>query len=172
MTADSPLNTQTREGQERLKAMGVKPVPSPDDVTRPYWEAARAHELRIQRCAGCQDYQHPPKATCATCGSGDLEWTRLSGRGVIYPYIIDRRMMTPGFNEPYAVAQVVPVEAQRDTVRITTNIRGCELEDIYIDMPVEVLFEDANAEVTLPQFGPAPEAKLRSRGEERPGPLM
>jgi len=171
MASDSPVNIQTREGQERLKAMGIRPVPVPDDLTRPYWDAARAHELRIQRCAACGDYQHPPKATCVSCGGAGLEWPLISGRGVIYTYIVDHRMMTPGFNEPYAVAQVVPVEAQRDTVRITTNIRGCELGDIYIGMPVQVAFEDVNAEVTLPQFLPAAEAQLRSRGRERPGPL-
>ncbi len=170
--ASPAVNIQTREGQEQLKKMGVKPIPAPDDLTRPYWDAAKRHELRIQRCTACSEYQHPPQATCEQCGGATLEWAPISGRGVIYTYIIDRRMMTPGFNEPYVVAQINPVEAPRTTVRITANIRGCELEDVYIDMPVEVFFEDVNAEVTLPQFRPTAEAKLQSRGEVRPGPAM
>lgn len=172
MTGEPAINIQTREGQERLKAMGVKPIPIADDLTRGYWDAARAHELRIQRCSSCGDYQHPPHAACHNCGGSGLEWTRLSGRGVVYSFILDHRMMTPGFHEPYAVAQIVPVEAQRDTVRITTNIRGCALDDIYIGMPVDAIFEDVSAAVTLPQFAPAPEAQLRSRGQARPGPRM
>ena len=174
MTSDQPpaINIQTREGQERLKAMGVKPVPVADDLSRPYWDAARKHELRIQRCAACGNYQHPPRTSCEQCHASTFDWPALSGRGVIYSFIVDHRMMTPGFPEPYVVAQVNPVEARRNTVRITTNIRGCELEDVYIDMAVEVLFEDVNPEVTLPQFRPAPEAKLKSRGETRPGGAM
>jgi uncharacterized OB-fold protein len=36
-----------------------------------------------------------------------------------------------------------------------TNIVGCENKDIHIGMPVEVVFEDINEEITLPKFRPA-----------------
>ena len=39
-------------------------------------------------------------------------------------------------------------------VRIITNIVGCALEDIEIGMPVEVVFDEITAEVTLPRFKP------------------
>ena len=169
---DPPINIQTREGQEQLKKQGVKPVPVAGDLSRPYWDAARRHELRIQQCTACSEYQHPPRAACAACGSSTFDWPALSGQGVVYSFIVDRRLMTPGFDDPYVVAQINPIEAQRNTVRITTNIHDCELDDVYIDMPVTVFFEDVSAEVTLPQFRPAPDAKLRSRGEQRPGGAM
>jgi uncharacterized OB-fold protein len=162
MTSETP-NVQTREGQERLKEMGVRPVPLPDDLSRPYWDAARKHELRIQRCRACSDYQHPPQEQCAQCGATEFDWPRLSGLGTVYTFVIDRRLMTPSFDEPYAVLQITPVEAQHDTVRITTNVRECELGDIYCGMPVEVLFEDVTDEVTLPQFRPTADARLKSR---------
>jgi uncharacterized OB-fold protein len=38
---------------------------------------------------------------------------------------------------------------------IISNIVGCKLEDIKIDMPVEVHFEDITGEFTLPKFKPA-----------------
>src|SRR5579875_833600 len=47
VSSTSP-DIKTREGQERLRAKGVRPVPEPDDLTRPYWEAASRSELRIQ----------------------------------------------------------------------------------------------------------------------------
>jgi len=162
MTTEQAVpNVETREGQEQLKAMGIKPLPQPDDVTRPYWEAARKHELRIQRCSQCREMQHPPQATCEQCGSSAFEWPQLSGRAFVYTFIIDRRLMVPGFDEPYVVAQVNPVEAGRDSVRITTNIRNCPLDQVYIGMPVQVAFEDVNEDVTLPQFEPAPDARVR-----------
>jgi uncharacterized OB-fold protein len=162
MTSETP-NVQTREGQEQLKAMGIKPVPLPDDVSRPYWEGARKHELRIQQCKACSEFQHPPQERCALCDASDFDWPLLSGQGVVYTFVVDRRLMTPGFDEPYAVLQVRPVEAERDAVRITTNMRECELGDIYCGMPVEVLFEDISDQVTLPQFRPTADAELKSR---------
>jgi uncharacterized protein len=163
------LNVQTSEGQAMLKSMGVRPVPIPDDLTRPYWEAAKRHELRIQHCTVCGEYQHPPAPRCLLCSAADLEWALLSGKGVVFSFIIDMRLMTPGFDQPYAVAQVAPVETGSDRVRLTTNFRGCEIEDVYVDMPVEVCFEDISDTITLPQFRPAAEAKLRSRGQDPSG---
>jgi uncharacterized protein len=160
-TGQALPNVETREGQEQLKAMGIKPLPSPDEVTRPYWEAARNHELRIQRCTNCHEFQHPPLAACEQCGGSSFEWPKLSGRAFVYTFIVDRRLMVPGFDEPYVVAQVNPVEATRDTVRITTNMRNCPLDEVYIGMPVQVVFEDVNDEVTLPQFEPASDARMR-----------
>ncbi len=162
MTTERP-NIQTKEGQEQLRKMGIKPIPQPDELTRPYWEAAFGHELKIQRCRQCNNYRHPPAAACSNCGSELFDWTKLSGKGEIYAFIIDHRLMVPGFDEPYAVIQVVPVEAQNDEVRLTANLRNCELGDIYVGMPVEVLFEQRTPEVVLPQFQPAPEAQLRSK---------
>src|SRR5437762_1553030 len=99
-----------------MKAMGIKPLPVPDDVTRPYWEAAKRHELRVQRCVQCRELQHPPQAACEQCGGTSFDWALLSGRAFVYTFVIDQRLMVPGFNEPYVIAQVNPVEATRDTV--------------------------------------------------------
>jgi uncharacterized protein len=148
------VNIETKEGQAKLRAMGVKPIPLPDDLTRPYWDAAKKHELRIQRCNACQAYRHPPSASCPSCKSDSYEWAQISGRGVIYSFVIDHRLMVPGFDEPYAVVQVVPEEAQSDVVRITANLRDCDLEDVRIGMNVEVLFEQRTDDVVLPQFRP------------------
>lgn len=149
------INTQTREGQEQLKALGIKPIPAPDDLTRPYWDAARKHELHLRKCLDCSKMQHPPREACPYCGSTAHEWVPVSGDGVVYTFIIDHRLMVPGFSEPYVVAQINPVEAQDDTVRIVANVIGCPIESVSIGMPVEVVYEDVSDAVTLPQFRPS-----------------
>jgi uncharacterized OB-fold protein len=153
MTNQRP-NVQTKEGQKQLRELGIRPIPQPDEVTSPYWEAARRHELSIQRCRACGTYQHPPGTACRQCQGTDLEWTRLSGRGTVYTFIIDHRLMVPGFNEPYVVAQITPEETDDNMVRLTANITGCDIHDVYIGMPVEVFFEDVTDDVSLPQFRP------------------
>ena len=35
-----------------------------------------------------------------------------------------------------------------------TNITGCKNEDLHIDMPVEVTFDDVTDEITIPKFKP------------------
>ena len=157
MTAEQP-NIQTREGQEQLKRQGVRPVPLPDALTWPYWEAAKRRELRIQRCTACRKHMHPPMEECRKCGSSDIEWVLLSGKGTVYSFIVDHRLMVPGFDEPYVVAQVNPIEADDDVVRITANIKECGIDEVSIGMQVEVFFEVLTEDVTLPQFRPAPQA--------------
>ena len=154
MTRQLP-NIQTKEGQEQLRQMGIRVIPQPDEVSRPYWEAARRHELHIQRCGICSAYQHPPAASCRYCRGIDMRWTHISGRGTVYSFIIDHRLMVPGFDEPYVVAQIRPDETDDDMVRITSNIKECDVYDVYIGMAVEVFFEDVTESVTLPQFRPA-----------------
>jgi uncharacterized OB-fold protein len=143
----------TRAGQERLKERGVVPVPEPDELTEPYWQAAERSELRLMGCMNCRQLRHPPSETCPYCGSRETVWERVSGYGTVYSFIIDHRLMVPGFDEPYVVAQVNPSEAEHDTVRIVANIKGCDPSAVYIGMPVEVFFEQRGT-VRLPQFRP------------------
>ena len=59
----------------------------PDDLTRPFWEAANEERLVIQYCTVCERLQHPPAPRCYKCGSdAGLAWKELSGRGTIYNY--------------------------------------------------------------------------------------
>ena len=51
---------------------------------------------------------------------------------------------------PYAAASIELEEGPR----IMSNIVGGKLEDIKIDMPVEVYFEDVTDEFALPKFKP------------------
>ena len=38
-----------------------KPLPHPTEVTRPFWEAAKRHELQIQQCRSCRAYVFYPR---------------------------------------------------------------------------------------------------------------
>ena len=130
----------------------AKPLPQIDEQTRPFWEAARRHELVLQRCRECGSYRYPPGENCPECLSDDLEWARVSGRGTVFTWTVFHRVYHPGFvNEvPYAVVAIELEEGPR----MTSNLVDCKLEDIKIGMPVEVVFEDASDEISLPKFRP------------------
>jgi uncharacterized OB-fold protein len=149
----SPPDLSTTAGQQWLREHGQRPRPQPDELTRPYWEAAAGHRLCIMQCAECGTFRHPPTESCPACSSAEVGWTELSGSGTVYSFIIDRRNMVPGFDGPYVVALVTPDETD-ESVRLVGNILGCAIEDVSIGMPVQVVYEDVDGGVTLPQFTP------------------
>jgi acetyl-CoA acetyltransferase len=57
----------------------------------------------------------------------------------------------PGFDPPYVIANVAL--AEDPTVRLTTNIIGCEPREVHIGQQVAVLFEQ-HGDVWLPLFEP------------------
>jgi uncharacterized OB-fold protein len=130
-----------------------KPLPRPNEDTTPYWEAAQRGELRMQQCLACGLVRFPPALLCARCLSEQSEWVRLSGRGTVFSWIVVHQSQHPAFNAdtPYNVT-IVELE---EGARLHTNLVECSNHQIHIGMPVEVVFDKVNDEVTLPKFRPA-----------------
>ena len=130
-----------------------KPLPLVDEDTAPYWEYCKKHELRMQKCTQCGYIRFPVSIICPKCHSMEAEWTKLSGKGKVYSFIIYRQAFHPSYENdiPYAVAIIKLDEGPC----MESNINGCKMEDIKIDMPVEVYFDDVTDEVSLPKFKPA-----------------
>jgi len=128
----------------------VRLLPSPTNVTQPYWAAAKQGRLVIQRCRHCQHYQFYPRSFCMHCMGESLEWVDTLGRGSIYTFTINRRGSNAFMAErtPYAVAIVELTEG----VRLMANIINSPLEDIAIGKPVQVVFETTGDDIALPQF--------------------
>lgn len=129
----------------------TKPLPKPTASSRPYWDAAKRHELMLQRCGGCNTFIYYPRDRCPNCLSDKLQWQPVSGRGKVYSYTVVRRASTRSFaDKPYVLAIVELDEG----VRLTTNIEAPP-ESVKIGMPVAVCFDDVTAERTLVKFKPA-----------------
>ena len=130
-----------------------KPLPRPSAVSMPFWQAAKRHELHIQRCGSCGAYVFYPREVCAECLSSDLTWIKVSGRGTVYSYTIAQAPTHPAFAEdvPYIVAIVELTEGPH----ITTNITGCKPDAVRIGMPVIATFDDVTPDMTLVKFRPA-----------------
>jgi hypothetical protein len=80
----------------------------------------------------------------------EKEWAPSTGRGVIYSWVnfVYANAAYPGIKVPYLVV-VVEME---EGVRIISNMYDSRREDIYIGMPVEVVFDDIAEDLTLPKF--------------------
>ncbi|KIF66831.1 hypothetical protein HY68_33740 [Streptomyces sp. AcH 505] len=126
------------------------PVPTPE--TRTYWDKAAEGELWLPRCGPCAEFFFYPRAFCPACGSDDVSWARVSGRGTVESFVINHRA-APGYegDVPYAIAFVKLAEGPR----LTANILDVPQtpEHIKVGLPVEVTFEQ-RGDFTLPQFRP------------------
>jgi len=131
-------------------AFRVMPAVTPENEH--FWQGGAEGELRFQRCKACETLVHPPAPICPDCLGRDFDTPAVSGRGRVYSYTINHQPWIPGFDPPYVVAIVV-IDEQAD-VRLTTNIVGCAPEDVAIDMPVQVTFEEWEG-VFIPLFEPA-----------------
>jgi uncharacterized OB-fold protein len=132
-----------------------KPLPQVTPLNHPFWDGAKAGKLVMQRCKDCQSWVWCPRPVCGECGSDHLEWTELSGRGKIFAFTVIREVVgraLRGFapDIPYVTAWVDLDEGPR----FCSNIVGCPIESVHIDMPVEVVFHDTGEGITLPKFKP------------------
>lgn len=132
-----------------------KPLPRPmhPELTKPFWEAAKRHELVMPRCKTCDHFFFYPREECPRCLSTNLEWAKVSGRGRLYSYTVVRQPANPAFNDdvPYVYA-VVQLE---EGPRMVSAVVDCPLEELRVDMPLVAVFDDVTPEWTLVKFKPA-----------------
>jgi uncharacterized OB-fold protein/acyl dehydratase len=131
--------------------MGDRPRPAVDRDTRFFWEGVEAGELRVQRCAGCGALRHPPGPMCPRCHATERAHVTASGRGVVHSHVVHHHPPIPGMGTPFVVALVELEEG----VRMVGNLLDHPPEDVRIGMPVEVVFQEVDDGLTLPQWRPA-----------------
>ena len=130
-----------------------RPLPLPTPETQHFWDGCKAGELRLQRCTDCTHTYFPPRPFCPACSSRKVATYRASGKATLYSYIINHRPRPDFGDQPHSIAVVTLEEGPR----MMTNIVECPQtpEALQLDMPLEVTFEKASEEISLPKFRPA-----------------
>ncbi len=114
----------------------------PDELTRPFWDAANQERLVIQNCQACNKLQHPPVRTCRQCQSADnLEWKQMSGRGTIYNYgvVYDCPVRLLQEDQPFNVAVIMLDEDPG--IQMYSHLPGTPVDQVPVGASVEVIFE-------------------------------
>jgi uncharacterized OB-fold protein len=137
-----------------------RPLPRINRDSATYWESARAHELKLQRCNDCGKLRFYPSLSCHYCGSLDAEWTTVNGEGEVYTYSVVYRAPGAPFADllPLVVAMVTLDEGPT----MMSNVVGVDPSEVKIGMRVRLTYEDVNDACTLPVFVPI--------GDEPPAP--
>jgi uncharacterized protein len=129
-----------------------KNFPQPTGETVCYWEGCKNHELLIQQCSDCGQYQFYPRIMCTNCTSREVNWVKATGRGKIISFTIVYRAISKAYlaETPYVVALIELEEGPT----MMSNVVQCDLKDVEVGMSVEVVFEDWSDEITIPKFCP------------------
>ena len=120
----------------------VKQGVVPDELTKPFWDAANEGRLVIQNCIACNRLHNPPAAACGQCGSGDnLEWKEMSGRGKIYNYgvVYDCPVRLLQEDQPFNLA-VITLDDDPG-IQMYSHLPGTPVDQVPVGANVEVVFE-------------------------------
>ncbi len=129
-----------------------RPLPSPNPLTAPYWQAAAQGVLKLPRCEACGKFHFYPRAHCPHCGSDRLAWNAVSGKGEVYSYTVVHRAPSKGFEEQ--VPYVVAVVALEEGPHLMTRLVQVSVDAARIGLKVAVEFDKQDEDTALPVFRP------------------
>ena len=126
--------------------------PAYNREAEPFWSAAAKGRLVLPVCDACDHPIWYPRSWCPLCGSDSVTWTEMSGKGTVHTFSVVYQNRAPGFAEelPYAVGYITLDEGPQ----IMSNITGIDPAELKIGQKVEVYYEDATPELTVPKFRP------------------
>ncbi len=129
----------------------MRPLPELTPANEWFWTSGKDGTLRIQSCDDCGKLVHPPTPICPSCRSRSWSPSEVSGRATVVGFTLNSHQWLPGFDPPYVVANVALADDYG--VHLTTNIVGCDPDEVHIGQEVSVLFEQ-NEDVWVPLFEP------------------
>jgi uncharacterized protein len=135
----------------------TRPIPVPNEWTKPFWEAAKQGVLALQHCESCGHFQHPPYATCVNCISTDLTFKPIQGKGTIYSYTIMYHAGDQRFAAAIPYASIIVELDEAKGALLAGNLLDAPYTEAKVGRRVEVIFQKLNDDITLPQFRLAPD---------------
>ena len=130
----------------------TRPIPVPNEWTKPFWDAARRGVLELQRCRACRRFQHPPYPTCVNCMSIELAFEPVRGEGAIYAYTIMYHAGDRRFASAIPYASIIVELDEAPGALMAGNLLEAPYTEAKVGRRVEVVFEPLNDDITLPQF--------------------
>jgi len=120
-----------------------KPIPVPDELDQPFWDAVNERRLVLQYCTVHNRLQYPPEPNCRECGNKDsLTWKEVQGRGRVNGYVVqyDTRVVVLKEHQPFNTAIIELAEAPE--IKFYSHLPGTPPEEVPVGAPVELTFEE------------------------------
>lgn len=128
-------------------------LPTVDDESKPFWDAAREGRFLIARCRACGTAHHYPRPFCPSCWSDDVAWEDASGLATLYTWSTVHVNEAEPFHSwlPYVAAVVDLAEGPR----VMTNVVDCDPASLRVGMALRLSFREATEVISTPVFVPA-----------------
>ena len=130
----------------------TRPIPVPNEWTKPFWDAAKRGVLELQRYQSCGHFQHPPYPTCTQCIATDLKFEAVRGAGTIYAYTIMYHTGDKRFASAVPYASIIVELDDAPGALLAGNLLETPYTEAKVGRCVEVVFGKLNDDITLPQF--------------------
>ena len=140
-----------------------------DPELAPFFAGCRAGELRIPRCDACRAWNWYPPLFCKRCGAPGPRWTPVSGRATLFTWTIVHRAFLDDFKArvPYTTALV---ELEEDpSLRLAAGLVDVDRSALRLGLPLEVVFETIDDQLTLPRFRPSSPLPVGERSARSAG---
>lgn len=123
-----------------------KPLPTPTEISAPFWNGLKAGRLTLPHCNSCGHWIFFPRRHCDKCWSQDLEWKEVEGTGTLYTYTLTRVPTLPDFADE--MPQKMAVVELDEGVRINTTLIGVDESEIKVGMRVKPVFDTVKSDGT------------------------
>ena len=135
------MTSETAAGPYLPSVLGI-PVPLPSGLDLPFHQGLAAHQLVLQRCGSCGEWQWPAEVLCYRCRSFAMQWAATAAEGTLFTWTRVWHPAREGLEDavPYVVA-VVEIPAAGG-VRLVGNLIGDPLRPPVIGERLRGVFED------------------------------
>ncbi|MFX1237092.1 MAG: Zn-ribbon domain-containing OB-fold protein [Promethearchaeota archaeon] len=110
-----------------------------------YLDFINHKKLFGSKCESCGELYAPPRKLCIKCGSTDMEWTEMSGKGRLAAFscigVGTKFFVDKGYSQkkPYCFSVIKLDEGPMISAQLV-GVDESKPETIKIDMPVKVKF--------------------------------
>jgi hypothetical protein len=119
-----------------------KQSPIPDDLDRPYYEAANQDRLVLQHCSACDRWQFPPHPECGGCdSSAHLAWRENDGDATISTYAVIHDTYFAVLKGELPFNAVVVDLDHAPGINMFTRLPGARVGQVPIGAKVRMTFE-------------------------------
>ena len=132
-----------------------RPMPLPDALSAPFWDAAARDQLQMQSCESCGRMAYPPEISCRACGGDRLSFRPLSGRATLHSWTVLHDPPSPGFRDRLPVILAVVELVEQERLLMSSNLVETDPATLRVGLPLVARFEHVPQGCTLVQFAAA-----------------
>ena len=108
----------------------------PISRTSKFWEGLKEGKVYATTCTKCGKMHFPPVADCGNCGSSEVEWIELDGKGKVVTF-------TQIFVKPASFSEepayIVAIARLKEDVKALAWLTGIKREDVKVGMKVKLV---------------------------------